>query len=70
MGLNFTDKEQELFTALDLQAKLYDKEKTLEERERSFNAKLYELETEKQRTISEHGRFKLQNGEETHRLSK
>lgn len=68
--MNFTDKEQELFTALDLQAKLYDKEKTLEERERSFNAKLYELETEKQRTISEQERFKLQNGEETHRLSK
>ena len=40
----------------------------LEENERRYNAKIYELEQEKLRVTGEHERFKIQNAEEIQRL--
>ena len=62
------EKEAELFDALDVQGKLFESEKRLEESERQFNAKIYELEQEKVRVVAEHERFKCQNAEEIQRL--
>ena len=66
----FLDTENELTTALDIQSKLYENEKALEEKDRMFNAKMYELEQEKERVLTEHERFKCQHAEENQRLSK
>ena len=56
--------------ALDIQSKLVGREKLLEEKRRRFNDKIYELDQEKQRVITEHESFKCENAEERHQLSK